>query len=63
MKKAEFDQFVDEYRAVHARNLRLSGEVPQCLGALPALRCTEVLLRWGPAGAQYAMFARRDANH
>jgi ubiquinone/menaquinone biosynthesis C-methylase UbiE len=28
MEKAEFDQFADEYRAMHARNIRASGETP-----------------------------------
>ena len=27
--KAEFDKFADEYRALHARNIRLSGEGPE----------------------------------
>lgn len=29
MEKAEFDKFADEYRAVHATNLAISGEAPE----------------------------------
>ena len=29
MQQAEFDQFADEYRATHRRNIRLSGEAPE----------------------------------
>jgi SAM-dependent methyltransferase len=29
MNESEFDKFADEYRAIHARNLRLSGEAPE----------------------------------
>jgi SAM-dependent methyltransferase len=29
MDKAEFDKFADEYRALHVRNIRLSGEGPE----------------------------------
>ena len=29
MDKAEFDKFADEYRALHARNIRISGEGPE----------------------------------
>jgi len=28
MQESEFDKFADEYRAIHARNIRLSGEAP-----------------------------------
>lgn len=29
MNKAEFDKYADEYRALHARNIRMSGESPE----------------------------------
>lgn len=29
MQESEFDKFADEYRAVHARNIRISGEAPE----------------------------------
>ncbi len=29
MLESEFDKFADEYRAIHARNIRLSGETPE----------------------------------
>lgn len=29
VKRSEFDQFADEYREIHARNIRLSGEDPE----------------------------------
>jgi len=29
MQESEFDKFADEYRAIHARNVRLSGEAPE----------------------------------
>jgi SAM-dependent methyltransferase len=29
MDEGEFDRFADEYRALHARNIRLSGEAPE----------------------------------
>ena len=29
LDEAEFDKFADEYRAIHAHNIRLSGEAPE----------------------------------
>jgi hypothetical protein len=29
MDEAEFDKFADEYRSMHAANIRLSGEDPE----------------------------------
>jgi len=33
MDEAEFDRFAEEYRAVHARNIRASGETPEFFAA------------------------------
>ncbi len=43
MDAAEFDKFADEYQAVHARNLRLSGESPDYFARA---KIEEIRRRW-----------------
>ena len=45
MQPAEFDKFADEYRALHATNIRLSGEAPEYFAAYKVRDVAEVL-RW-----------------
>ena len=47
MEAAEFDRFADEYEAIHARNLRLSGESPDYFAKA---KIDEVARRWTAQG-------------
>jgi len=48
MLEAEFDRFADEYRADHARNIRLSGEDPDFFASYKIADISRIV------GAQYA---------
>jgi SAM-dependent methyltransferase len=43
MQPAEFDRFADEYRALHASNIRLSGEAPEFFAAYKIRDVAEVV--------------------
>jgi SAM-dependent methyltransferase len=47
VEAAEFDKFADEYLALHARNLRVSGESPEYFAKA---KIEEVLRRWVGSG-------------
>jgi SAM-dependent methyltransferase len=47
VETAEFDKFADEYLAIHARNLRVSGDSPEYFAAA---KIDEIRRRWTAAG-------------
>jgi SAM-dependent methyltransferase len=51
MLEAEFDKFADEYRATHARNIRLSGESPDYFAEYKVQEVAAALAEDGRAGA------------
>ena len=51
MEEKEFDKFADEYLALHARNVRLSGETPAFFAAYKVADTAAVLARKGFAAA------------
>jgi len=44
MQEREFDKFADEYRALHARNIRVSGEAPEYFAEYKIRDIADVLL-------------------
>jgi ubiquinone/menaquinone biosynthesis C-methylase UbiE len=49
MDEAEFDKFADEYRALHAENIRLSGEAPEYFAEYKIVDIATELARAGAA--------------
>jgi SAM-dependent methyltransferase len=47
MDKAEFDKFADEYRALHSRNIRVSGESPEFFAEYKVIDTLEVVRKNG----------------
>lgn len=47
MNEAEFDRFADEYRALHAANIRLSGETPEYFAEYKILDLAKELAHMG----------------
>jgi len=45
MQETEFDKFADEYRALHERNIRLSGEAPEYFAEYKVKDVAEALAR------------------
>src|ERR1700730_18334629 len=51
MDKAEFDKFADEYNALHAQNIAISGETPEFFASYKIKDlATEYMARHGDAG-------------
>jgi SAM-dependent methyltransferase len=51
MEEAEFDKFASEYRALHAANIRLSGEAPEYFAEYKIVDIAGELAAAGAAGA------------
>jgi SAM-dependent methyltransferase len=51
MEEAEFDKFADEYRALHAANIRLSGEAPEYFAEYKVVDLAAELRRIAPERA------------
>ena len=59
MDEAEFDKFADEYRALHAANIRLSGEDPEYFAEYKIIDIAAELARANVAPRSGARFRRR----
>ena len=59
MDEAEFDKFADEYRGLHAANIRLSGEEPEYFAEYKVVDIAAELARDRAVGAHGARFRRR----
>ena len=51
MEEAEFDKFAEEYRALHAANIRLSGEAPEYFSEYKVIDVVAELRRASPGRA------------
>jgi len=47
MNKAEFDQFADEYYAQHAKNITLSGRMPEFFAEYKILETSKIIEKYG----------------
>jgi ubiquinone/menaquinone biosynthesis C-methylase UbiE len=56
MDEAEFDKFADEYRAMHAANIRLSGEAPEYFAEYKVADIAAELARDGAAARKVLDF-------
>ena len=55
MEEVEFDKFADEYRAIHAANIRLSGETPEYFAEYKVIDLVAELRRTAPERAAPAV--------
>jgi SAM-dependent methyltransferase len=55
MEEAEFDKFADEYRALHAENIRISGENPEYFAEYKIADIAAELTRAGVAAPRTAL--------
>lgn len=62
MRPAEFDKFADEYRALHAANIRLSGEAPEFFAAYKVRDVAAVVRSGRGAGPRILDFGAGVGN-